>query len=868
MSEKELNKTEGLGSDPDDTLALQRNTAHPKHIGPFKILDVLGEGGMGVVYHAEQETPVRRRLALKLIKPGMDSRAVIARFESERQALALMDHPCIAKVYDAGTSELGLPYFVMELVQGMHITDYCDKNQLPLAPRIEIFLHVCRAVQHAHQKGIIHRDLKPSNVLVHRRDGEARPKVIDFGLAKATGRSLTDKTLHTKHGILVGSPHYMSPEQANPLGIDTDTRTDVYSLGVLLYELLVGQRPFDVRDAIRRGDFEEIKRTICEFDPLRPSLRIKTDHDAESSKRRGMEPGSHRRKLSGDLDWIVTKALEKDRTRRYATVNGLAADLRRYLNHEPVTAGPPSTFYRLKKMARKHGTTALALVISLLALLVGVTASTFLYFRAEAARKTAEEKQEETDRALDQVKLSKELAESRLLEYERLADIRRLKEAHLWEGTIWPAHPDKVAEIERWLLQAQALLNRFDEHKKALATLRESGRKEEDQWIFEKSTDQWRHDALAELVSGLTTFVNPDPSSGTIAGMRERLQWARTLGARSIQTKRTRWNEAIASIGDPSLSPRYSGLSLRPQMGLVPIGQDPVSGLWEFSLIATGESPERDSNNSIVFTDSTAIVFVLIPGGSFFLGATEETDPMAQEDEAPVRRIEIAPFFLSKYEMTLGQWERFTGKNPGVDLADHQENWPPLSLTLPAHHISWSDADTILTRLGLILPTEAQWEYAARAGTTSVWYAGNEPSCLAGQANLADRSAALAGKSWMTLRGVEFEDGSPLHSSVGSFAPNPFGLHDIHGNVWEWCRDTLESYELPVMNHDGYRKTPGSSRRADGKEAPLDPLLKRVNRGGSFDGSPSDARSANRRGNRAQYRSSRVGVRPARMIDP
>jgi serine/threonine protein kinase/tetratricopeptide (TPR) repeat protein len=324
-------------------------------IGPYRLLERVGEGGMGEVWLAEQERPVRRRLAIKLIKAGMDTKQVVARFEAERQALALMDHPTIAKVFDAGQTPRGLPFFAMEYVQGEPITRYCDRHRLPMRERLALFLEVCDGVQHAHHKGIIHRDLKPANILVAVHGGRPQAKIIDFGVAKATGLRLTERTMFTELGMLVGTPEYMSPEQAERTGLDVDTRTDVYSLGVLLYELLTGALPFDSRE-LREAGFEEIRRRIREVDPPRPSTRVRTlgERSVEAARCRRTEPGRLASQLRGELDWIVMKALEKDRIRRYDSPGGLRGDLERFLRNEPVLAGPPSALYRARKFARRH----------------------------------------------------------------------------------------------------------------------------------------------------------------------------------------------------------------------------------------------------------------------------------------------------------------------------------------------------------------------------------------------------------------------------------------------------------------------------------------------------------------------------------
>jgi eukaryotic-like serine/threonine-protein kinase len=466
-------------------------------IGVYKLLEQIGEGGFGVVFMAEQSRPVLRRVALKVLKPGMDTRQIIIRFEAERQALALMDHPNIAHVFDGGETTSGRPYFVMELVRGVPITQYCDDNCLPLRERLQLFVDVCQAVQHAHQKGIIHRDLKPSNVLITLHDDRAVVKVIDFGVAKATGQQLTDKTLFTNFAQMIGTPLYMSPEQAQMSELDVDTRSDIYSLGVLLYELLTGTTPFD-RERLKTAAYDEIRRIIGEEEPPKPSTRIGTP--GKSSARVSTSRRSDRQDLSrlvrGELDWIVMKCLEKDRNRRYATANGLAADVERYLRDEPVQACPPSAWYRFRKLARRNRVpfvAASAVVLLMLLSIVTLVISNIRVRqeqartqaqkqRAEEAQKLALQRGDEIHQGLERLKAANELVDTArfFIEERRWDDASaaftraidsRPEHAPAWEGRgllyaslgLWELAAKDLAEAadlqepatsHRWLLLA------------------------------------------------------------------------------------------------------------------------------------------------------------------------------------------------------------------------------------------------------------------------------------------------------------------------------------------------------------------------------------------------------------------------------
>ena len=445
---KETDQLDGFLEKPAAVEAeIWRERKASEQIGPYKLLQEIGEGGCGVVYMAEQLHPVRRRVALKLIKLGMDTKNVIARFESERQALAMMDHPNIAKVLDAGASESGRPYFIMELVRGVPITDYCDQHRLSTEDRLHLFMRVTQAIQHAHQKGIIHRDIKPSNILVTMHDGVPVPKIIDFGIAKAVDQRLTEKTLFTEFQSFIGTPAYMSPEQAEMSGLDIDTRSDIYALGVLLYELLVGSTPFDAK-TLREASLEECRRTIREVEPAKPSLRLATLVDADRNTialKRHTESTALMHRMKGDLDWIVMTCLDKDRQRRYATANALAMDIQRYLDGELVSARPPSALYRLQKLWCRNRLALSSAAAVIIALVSGIGMTTWQAIRATSAEQDAHASRVFAERDREQAIQS--AARARLNEY--VADnTSSPPEPLLPEPTVTYTAPPRPAEAE------------------------------------------------------------------------------------------------------------------------------------------------------------------------------------------------------------------------------------------------------------------------------------------------------------------------------------------------------------------------------------------------------------------------------------
>jgi serine/threonine protein kinase len=470
----------------------------------YVLLQQIGEGGCGVVFVAEQQSPVLRRVALKVVKPGMDTKSVIARFEAERQALALMDHSNIAHVFDAGATERGRPYFVMELVEGVKITDYCDQHSLTIGARLELFVQVCDAIQHAHQKGIIHRDIKPSNILVTTGpDGKPAPKIIDFGIAKATtGQQLTDKTIFTACEMLIGTPAYMSPEQAALAGAEVDTRTDIYSLGVLLYELLTGTTPFDARELLKAG-FDEVRRVVREEEPARPSTRLSTMKGAdltEVCQQRQADPSALIRQVRGDLDWIVMTALEKDRTRRYKTAHSLAIDVQRFRADETVSARPPSNLYKFQKLVLRNKLlfTAIGTVTALL--IAGVIVlSAALAKERDARLQAVKDKQ----KAQQVMKFVEQLADNNENIFSTLRQLAEMLEA---DG--------KVAEAENMRSRALALFRKprqgdvlqSSEELGSLLTLKANIEARREQWE-EAATDAARSLEYQPLASGRYAMV-------------------------------------------------------------------------------------------------------------------------------------------------------------------------------------------------------------------------------------------------------------------------------------------------------------------------------------------------------------------------
>jgi formylglycine-generating enzyme required for sulfatase activity len=880
-------------------------------LGPYVLAAVIGEGGFGVVFRAEQEAPIRRTVALKILKHSVHFRQVISRFEAERHTLARMDHPHIARVLDSGQTPDGRLYFVMEYVEGQPLTRYCRERSLSVFGRVQLFHAVCLAVAHAHQKGVIHRDLKPTNILVTEVDGKPVPKVIDFGVAKATLEEDEPRSLMTLEGQLVGTPQYMSPEQAAGER-DLDTRSDVYSLGVVLYELIVGQPPFDSE----RSGLQQLLRAIQWEDPIRPSRAVRSA-EARSAKSR----------IGRDLDAVILRCLEKEPARRYPTVAALAVDVDLFLHGRPVEAVAPSTWYRAWKLARRHRAASTSLALLLVVVVAAVIANLMALKEARLQGRIAGEN---AQHAIEQEKLATQRAselavatktaqenEKRAREEEQLATrkandvlslsaIQELRELEDEADKLWPAHPENVAKYNAWLTKAKLLIEgrakdegpgmpmhpSIADHETKLAEIRKRGRPHPREpseldgkpstgddasdardvtYEFDDAQDRWWHTQLAELVADLKAFTNEKKGGLYSAGISEQHGWgilkraefARTIEGRSVSgpDAKRRWDEAVAAIAKSS---KYGGLELTPEIGLLPIGEDPDSHLWEFAHLQTGDVAQRGAGGKLVLDERMGLVLVLLPGGKFWMGAqkTDPTipnyDPQAEDNEMPVHEVELSPFFLSKYEMTQGQWERFVGKNPSfflafnfsTDWSRHGRAWSALK---PVEQVSWTDCMSVMERLGLTLPSEAQWEHGCRAGQGSVYWCGDAKESLAEAGNVADAYAkAHGGQTWSVLHEA-WDDGNSMTAEVGSYRPNAFGLHDVHGNVWEWC---LDGYDSESYVHSPKLDPIALLRGAAG----------RVGRGGSFSLAASFARSAFRTGGTPGSRSNDLGLRPAMTL--
>ncbi|MCA8973931.1 MAG: protein kinase [Planctomycetes bacterium] len=843
----------GLWSRPKDSTR--------ERIGSFQLIRELGRGGMGIVHLAQQEGPIRRLAAVKITVGTLTARAV-ARFDAERQALARLDHPNIAQVLEAGTTADGQPWYAMEFVDGRTITTYCAARSLGIEPRLGLFLQLCDAVQFAHQQGVLHRDLKPANVLVCERGGRPLVKVIDFGLAKALEDPFTDGQDLTEAGQILGTPEYMSPEQALPTAAGVDTRTDVYALGTILYELCCGALPFNFA-ALRRAGFEALQRAVCEQEAPRPSDRLGQLGTAGETfaRQAGTTPERLRRALQGDLDAIAGKALAKRREERYAAVSELSADVRRHLRHEPVLASPPSTIYQVRKFVRRHRAGVAFAATMLLGLVVALFVVTNLLWQNSALLA------DRTDalRGFDTLDYADEFAtlEARI-DNELWRNHARLEQI----GDLWPAMPDRLDDIEAWLARTRDIALHLPEFRRQLEKLELRGAMHDGSWHFDELRDKSLHKRLEPLVEGVAAALVP---GGPIDQIAKRREWAAGLRERTITGPEAaaRWQQAIATIADESQCPAYKGLRIEPQLGMLPLGRDEHSELYEFAWLQPDEKlPKRAADRWTIAAD-TCLVLVLIPGGKARLGL-DRHDPRLPADLRPHQLeyaadddsqggsfvLELGPFFLAKYEMTQAQWRRVMGDNPSAYSAARR---PDLGLgpTCPVDSVSARMADEAVRRLGLSLPTAAQWQYAARAGAAAPWWTGYELADWHDKENLADASLDTRLESGEC--DMSHDDGFPASAPVDSKAPNGFGLHHVIGNLREWSIDPAHYYK------DAWPR-PGDGALEVVRRRELLDRRRRFILGGSWKTAWINCRSTMRTAVSENQASDSFGLRPSRPL--
>lgn len=782
---------------PEDALPAER-PEFPKPLGQYLLTAKIGSGGFGTVYRAEPQGSLRRAVAVKVLNPGMASREILARFSAEQQALERMEHPGIARLIGAGETPDGRPYFAMELVEGPTLLRWCRDRLLPLRERLELFLLVLDAVQHAHQKAVVHRDLSANNVLVATVDGRPQPKIIDFGIAKSLADPFFAGNAVTLSGTLMGTREYMSPEQAAGRTGEIDTRTDVYSLGVQLYELACDRLPIP-GEQLRAAAPQRLGELIETYAIRPPSTLV---------------GGAKARALRGDLDAIVAKALAKEPSERYAAVAAMAADLRRHLAHEPVEAAPPSRMAKLRKFVRRNRALSAAIAVAATTLVVATIVLAAALRMTNDALAQVEQQQQELGKKAD-------------AGFRLLANEERLREAVNAANLLpppWPTHRDAYVAWER--RHAQPLVAELQKTRDSRRLV--EARRPADGRPFADPADAHLATALLRLERALEAFF-ADGAAARIRTLRSRQDAIADSAARYASA----WDATIAAVktSDGKASSRaYGGLTLTPLPGLVPLGIDPRTRLAEFLDLATHPTdagpPVRAADGTLTLAGDQGVVFVLLPPGTVRLGAHRnepglpQNDPQARDDELGGESVRLDAFLIAKTELTVAQWRRLRGDTFDGGAPD-----------LPARAMPWSEATEALQRFGMILPTEARWEYACRGGTTTPWSFGERPEAA-----------------------PSFVHDGPAPGRVGRYEPNAFGLYDLHGNVAEWCLDAKRPY--------------GEGRLAagDGRRPDPQPVQERVVRGGAAGEPPAASRSSARRGLPPETGDALVGVRPARSL--
>jgi formylglycine-generating enzyme required for sulfatase activity len=782
----------------------------------------LARGAQGVVRRAFDKS-LGRTLAMKVLHRADEHAALasrgVQRFLDEAHITAGLDHPSIVPVHDLGIDRDGQPFFTMKLVRGIALGEALERHRRghpdwTLVRLAQVLLRVAEAMAFAHDHGVLHRDLKPSNVML---GDYGEVYVMDWGLARKArgvepdggpGGARDDTAARaelgpTLQGDVVGTPYYMPPEQAEGRQAEVGAAADVYALGAMLYHLLAGRAPYaeppsssarDVLERVRAGP---------------PAAILEVEH--------GVPP---------ELEAICAKAMARAPADRYPSMRELASDLRAWLEGRVVRAYERGALADLRKWIGRNRALSATALVALLSIVGGLAYSAHV----EAAGRLAAE-------------AARTRADATLADLMRLSEAVQLGQLETRSAELWPEVPAKVDLLSAWLAEARPLSAHLDEHERTLDDLR-AGRIE----VAGLQRDWWES-TLSKLVQDLRSFQDE-----RIPDVERRYAFASTLEQRTLVDERAAWDEALRSI---AADPRYGGLALAPIAGLVPIGRDPHSGLQEFWHLRSGARPQRDERGVLLPNEDMGLVFVLLPGGAFWMGAhphpdAPNFDPGAVQDEQPLIEVVLDPFLMSKYEMTQGQWLRSTGSNPSLDPARGVDAGRQQTLLHPVDFVSGTECDRCLARIDLMLPTEAQWEYAARAGTRTPWWTGVEPGSLHGADNLADQSVVHAGKRWDALANpLVFADGHVLQAPVGSFAANPFGLHDVHGNLIEWTSDNSAPY--------------GLGRRAGDGAAPLDERI-RIMRGGCYYFGAAEARSAARAPSPAEFKAPLIGLRPARAI--
>lgn len=792
-------------------------------VGDFELLSRIAHGGQGEVWEARQRS-LERRVALKLVLPYRINEKTLALFAREARAGGRLSHPGIVAVYGYGEDD-GRHWIAQEFVDGAWtLRDFIDamRNEAELPVdyyrAVAVFVaELADALQAAHEAGVIHRDVKPQNVLVTATD---HPKLSDFGLAR-----LTDESAMSLSGAVAGTWLYMSPEQVTAKNKELDHRTDIFSLGVVMYEMLALVRPFD-------GDTtHQVAESIVQRDP--PDIR------------------KMRSKVPRDLAVICGKALEKATRDRYQTMGELAADLRRHLADEAIHAAPPALLERGVKWVRRNRAKSLAGAVAATAFVVisGLAMSLEMSNRALAS-KTAEAEANAGE------------AQRKALDVMRLSLAQDHDDLVLEADSLWPAWPDEIPRLEDWKSRAEALVAELPALKAKREELRDAPALED-----QGSRLRWWSHMLDGLIADLEGLLAPDVGLLTPDGVHpdhgwsvpRRLAFAERLRAGFLPGGEflLRWESAATEI-----KTAYPGLDLPVQIGLVPIGVDPNSKLWEFWHVASGTEPLRGEDGRLDVEESSGLMFVLLPGGKYWMG-TQSADPKgrnydteAEDDTVPVHEVELSTFFLSKYEMTQGQWLRLAGANPSRFSPAQSAGNLQFDLTHPVERVSWFEINDLLDRVELRLPSEAQWEYGARAGTETPWWTGQDRESLRleGAVNLADQAMGQVTDHWAAIDDwPEMNDGFAVHGPVDGLAPNAFGLHHVHGNLWEWCED--------VYATDFYGRSSG-----------VDPVYRdeesasRVSRGGSYAETAARTRSSHRSYDLAHDAMEHSGLRPAREV--